>query len=166
MKKIGIFYGSTTGNTKDAAYQIASNLSVDDSDVHDVAQSSPSDVAPYDVLLLGSSTWGSGELQDDWYDFLSGLEVLDLKGKKIGLFGCGDESMSDTFCGALGEIYERLKGTGAEFIGAFNADGYSFEHSPAEIDGKFVGLLLDDVNHSELTQERIKAWCDELKAEM
>lgn len=76
-------------------------------------------MADYEVLLLGSSTWGSGELQDDWYDFLTGLEALDLKGKKIAIFGLGDESMSDTFCNAVGIIYKSLQPTGATFIGRY-----------------------------------------------
>jgi len=165
MKKYGIYYGSSTGTCKDVAGRIAKVLGVANEDVHDVAKSKPSDVADYEVLVLGSSTWGAGELQDDWYDFLAGLESLDLKGKKIALFGVGDESMSDTFCGAVGELYKRLKPTGAEFIGFFPADVYDYSESPAEVDGKIVGLLLDEVNKPELTDGRIAKWVEEVKKE-
>ena len=166
MKTIGIFYGSSTGVTAEVAEEIAKLMDVPAADVHNVAKSAPSDVAPYKVLILGSSTWGSGDLQDDWYDFLDGLEALDLSGKQIAIFGCGDESMSDTFCGAIGEIYSRLQKTGAEFIGFFGADGYDFSESPAFIDGEYVGLLLDQVNKEELTAERLKAWTDKIKSEI
>lgn len=166
MKKIGIFYGSSTGVTAEVTQEIAKKLGVADADVYNVAKSAPSDVAPYDVLILGSSTWGAGELQDDWYDFLDGLEVLDLKDKQIALFGCGDESMSDTFCGAVGEIYNRLQKTGARFIGYFNAEGYDFDESPAFIDGVYVGLLLDNVNKEELTEDRMKEWVAKVKSEI
>lgn len=165
MKKTGIFYGSTTGTTKDVAERIAKALDVKPEDIHDVAQSAPSDVAPYDVLLFGSSTWGNGELQDDWYSFANGLQSLDLKGKEIAYFGCGDESMTDTFCNAVGELYRRLQPTGAKVIGDFNADGYTFDHSDADIDGHFIGLVLDEVNHPELTDERIKQWAEVVKSE-
>lgn len=165
-KRIGIFFGSTTGTTAGVAAKIAKAMGVADADVHDVAKSEPSDVAPYDVLLLGSSTWGSGELQDDWYDFIAGLSALDLKGKKIALFGCGDETMSDTFCGAVGILYEKLQGSGADFIGYFNTDGYAYDHTPAEIDGTIVGLLIDEVNHPDLTDSKIKEWTDLLKKEI
>ena len=75
MKKIGIFYGSSTGNTEEVAFRLAKMLNVNDSDVHDVAHSAPSDLGKYDLLLLGSSTWGNGDLQDDWYDFIDGAEI-------------------------------------------------------------------------------------------
>ena len=52
MRKIGIFYGSATGTTADVAKRIAALLGVDDSDVHDVADTAPSKVGGYDVLVL------------------------------------------------------------------------------------------------------------------
>ena len=116
MKKFGIFYGSSTGTTEQIAKRIGQLLGVDEADIHDVANTAPDKVNDYDVLILGTSTWGSGDLEDDWYDFLDGLQALDLKGKKAALFGCGDETMSDTFCSGVGELYERLKPTGIEFI--------------------------------------------------
>ena len=90
---IGIFFGSTTGTTEELAGKIAERLNVAASDVHNVGETQADAVAPYDVLLLGTSTWGDGELQDDWYDFLDALKKQDLSGKKVGLFGCGDPSL-------------------------------------------------------------------------
>ncbi|MCM1517012.1 MAG: flavodoxin [Pseudoflavonifractor sp.] len=165
MKKIGIFYGSSTGTTADVASRIAKSLGVADADVHDVAKSAPSDVAPYDVLLLGTSTWGAGELQDDWYDFIDGLAALDLKDKAVALFGCGDETMSDTFCGGVGELHKRLVGTGARFIAPFPADVYDFQESAACDGDTCVGLLLDEVNAPEKTDVRIREWTDIVKKE-
>ncbi len=154
MDKIGIFYGSTTGNTAEVAKMIAEQLGVADADVHDVAETAPSAVAPYSLIILGSSTWGDGDLQDDFSDFLDGLAAVDLKGKRVAIFGCGDESMTDTFCNAVGTIYKRMQPT----------DGYEFNHSDAVVDGKAEGLLIDQVNHPEITAERVKEWCAELKA--
>lgn len=85
MKKIGIFYGSATGTTEKIAKRIGQLLGVADEDIHNVADTAPSKVADYSLLVLGSSTWGSGELEDDWYDFIAGLEELDLRNKEIGL---------------------------------------------------------------------------------
>lgn len=165
MKKYGIFYGSTTGATQEVARKLADILGVADADVHNVADTAPDAVADYSVLLLGSSTWGSGDLQDDWYDFLKGLEVLDLHDKKIAIFGVGDESMSDTFCNAVGIIYKALQPTGATFIGAFPDNVYTFEHTEADQDGVAVGLLLDQTNRPDLTEDRLNAWADEVAAQ-
>lgn len=158
MKKIGIFYGSTTGSTKAIAYKLAKLLDVQEQDIHNVAEVAPSILGDYDVLVFGTSTWGSGDLQEDWFDFVDGAAALDLRGKKIALFGCGDETMTDTFCSAVGKLYEKFKSTGAEMVGAFDVDGYTFNHSDAEVDGVYVGLLLDEVNHPEFTDLRLRKW--------
>ena len=107
-------YGSTTGTTEDIAGRIASKLNIAQGDIYEISKVTADTVAGYDTLLLGSSTWGSGDLQDDWYDGIETLKGADLAGKKIALFGCGDSSSySDTFCSALGTIYNDLKDSGA-----------------------------------------------------
>lgn len=159
MKKIGIFYGSQTGTTRQIAQRIASMLSVSPDEVRDVAKSAPSDLADYDIIILGSSTWGSGDLETDWDDFLTGIESLYLPGKTIAVFGCGDVTMSDTFCDAVGIIYDRLQSTGASFIKGIDTDGYDFSSSKAILpDGSVAGLLLDQVNHPEFTDLRLRKW--------
>lgn len=166
MKKTGIIYGSTTGTTKAVAHRIGKILEVDDNDILDVATIAPSKLADYDLLLLGTSTWGAGDLQEDWYDFIDGAAALDLNDKTIAIFGCGDETMTDTFCSAVGTLYEKFKPTGAKMIGAFDADGYTFNHSAAFIDGQYVGLLLDEVNHPEFSDLRIRRWTSQLNDEL
>lgn len=163
MAKTGIFYGSTTGYTADIAARIAKALGVDMADVHDVANTAPSALGDYDVILLGSSTWGDGELQDDMADFLDGADQLYLKGKKIAVFGVGDEGHGDTFCAAVGQIYRRMQQTQAELIAPFNADGYDVETSDAKIDGRWVGLVIDETNHPDLTDAKIAAWTSSIK---
>lgn len=64
MKRIGIFYGSSTGTCEELAGMIADRLGVDKGDVHSADRLSADLVVRYDVLLLGTSTWGDGELQD------------------------------------------------------------------------------------------------------
>ncbi len=166
MKKIGIFYGSTTGTTLEVAQEIARQLGVNPEDVHDVAITAPSAVADYDVLILGASTWGAGDLQADMATFLDGLQALDLEGIEVAIFGCGDESMADTFCNSVGEIYHRLHDTHATFIAPFNNDGYHYSHTDSDVHGMIVGLCIDNVNHPDDTEGRVKAWCDAIKEEL
>ena len=90
MKKVGIFFGSSSGTTEDIAGRIAGKLGVSGADIYNVGSVEAGAVQNYDVLLLGSSTWGAGDLQDDWYDFLPKLRKEDLSGKLVALFGCGE----------------------------------------------------------------------------
>lgn len=161
MKKTVVIYGSSTGTCEEIAGKIAEKLGVESMNVADMTADT---IKENDNLVLGTSTWGSGELQDDWYDGLDTLKAADLSGKTIALFGCGDsESYGDTFCGAMGELYNGLKDKGATFIGAVDASDYNYEDSEAVVDGKFVGLALDDVNESDKTDERIDAWVAAIK---
>ncbi len=160
MSKVGVFFGSSTGVTEEIAGRIAEKLSAD---VHNVSEADKAMVEGYDALVLGSSTWGSGDLQDDWYDGIKVFKDADLSGKKIALFGLGDSSsFSDTFCDAIGLIYKDLQGKGAEFVGSVSTDGYTFDSSVAVEGDKFVGLPLDEVNESYKTDERIEAWVNSL----
>lgn len=166
MKKIGIIYGSSTGTTEGIAEIIAEKLGVPQSDVHNVANTDVAVAVRYDMLFLGSSTWGDGELQDDWGDLLPTLKHADLSGKVIALFGCGDSSAHDeTFCDAIGILYEELKHTGAKFCGQCDPSDYDFTKSKAVVDGKFVGLPIDEMNESNRTEDRIDSWLHQLKSQ-
>ena len=161
---IGIFYGSSTGNTESLAKYIASKLDVAVSDIHDVSGASADKATSYDCLLLGSSTWGLGDLQDDWYGFIENLKKENLSGKKVGLFGCGDSaSYSDTFCDAIGMIREELAGSGCTFIGEMDASDYPYTESKAFKGGKVLGLAADDDEPGK-TDGRTEAWVTAIKS--
>ncbi len=166
MKKIGIFYGTTTGTTKDIAEMIGSELNVAENDIHDVATTSPSTVGDYEVLLIGASTWGDGDLQADMATWLDGVGALDLRGKEVAIFGCGDDSMSETFCNGVGEIYHRLHDAHPEFIAPFNNEGYEYSHSESDVKGMIVGLCIDNINHPDETLSRVREWCAIVKSEI
>ena len=161
MKSTIVIYGSTTGTCEAIAEKIASKIGASILNV----QNLDSDViSRYDNLILGTSTWGSGEMQDDWYDGLPKLQNADLSGKTIALFGCGDaDSYGDTFVGGMAEIYNGVKDSGANIVGSVSVEGYTFDGSEAVIDGKFVGLPLDDVNECDKTDSRIDAWLEQIK---
>lgn len=164
-KKTGIFYGTSTGHCARIAEEIGQCLGVDKTDIYDVSETAPSKVGEYEILIFGSSTWGDGEIQEDMEDFLSGVSCMSLTDKKIGLFGCGDETNEETFCDAVGKMREKLTSTGATFIGEFNDGGYDFKSSTAVKDGVAVGLLLDEVNRADLTPKRVAEWCKKILKE-
>jgi flavodoxin I len=159
LKEVGVFYGSSSGKTESVALKIHEILGRGRSGIYDIAECSPRDLLPFKMLIFGIPTWGIGELQEDWADFLPGLEELDLSGKKVALFGLGDqESYPDTFADALGKLYDSLHGTGCEITGHWSAGGYDFMGSTALRNGGFVGLILDEDNQPDLTEERVKDW--------
>ena len=165
MKEAGIFYGSSSGKTESVAIRIYERLDKERSSVRNIVDASPEDLLQYRFLILGIPTWGIGELQDDWAEFIPGLEELDLSGRKVALFGLGDqESYPDTFADALGSLYDALMPTGCEIKGSWSTTGYIFMESAALKDGMFAGLVLDEENQPELTDSRIDAWLKEISA--
>ena len=156
----GIFFGSTTGCTEDVANRIAATLGIEASHIYNVGTTDATKVLPFDTILLGSSTWGCGDLQDDWYDFLEAISSLDLSGKRVGIFGCGDsDSYGDTFCGAIAQIYDAMQSTGCTLIGAYEPTDYNVTDSDVCRDGRFVGLAIDEADNDDKNQARITAWC-------
>lgn len=161
MSKIAIIYGSSTGATELVASKI--QKAVGGADILNVDGLNIDDLKSYDFLILGTSTTGIGDLQDDWELFLPKFEKVDFSGKKVALFGLGDSaSFSDSYAGGMGVIYKAIKNK-ADVVGAVSTDGYTFDSSDAVINGKFVGLALDEDNEYNQTDERISAWVDDLK---
>jgi hypothetical protein len=68
MTKIGIFYGSTSGVTEEIAEKIRDEIGEDLCDLYSMEDDydDVDDLLQYDYLILGCSTWGAGEVQNDW----------------------------------------------------------------------------------------------------
>lgn len=164
MNKIGIFYGSTTGNTESIANVIQEKIGSDLADVYSVDSASQEDVEKYDNLIFGASTWGIGDIQDDFQGFLDTLANANLEGKVVALYGLGDSSSyPDSFCGGLGELYETISSSGCNIVGKVSKDDYDFDDSQALDGDEFVGLALDEDNESDKHDERISQWLDTIK---
>ena len=169
MTKIGIFYGSTAGVTEEIAMKLQEYFGEELCDLYSMEEDFDDfdDMLQYDYLLLGSSTWGSGEVQNDWRDPLLDMEEEkpDFSGKTIALFGAGDcRDHGEQFVSALGILYDHFTEAGATIVGDLPTDGYTFEYSFAVREGKFVGLPIDEINESEKTDERISIWIKNIRA--
>merc|ERR1712094_95275 len=72
-----------------------------------------------DALICGALTWHTGADEQRsgtaWDEFLyDRLPSLDLSGKKVAIFGLGDQgSYGDNFCDAAGELYDCFSAQGA-----------------------------------------------------
>jgi flavodoxin I len=165
MATIGIFFGSTEGNTERVVNQIQ-QLFGDDAELHNVNSASADDMRPYPNLILACPTWEIGQLQEDWDSFIDELENVDYTGKKVTYLGLGDaDGYPDTFLDAMGIIHDRIKEKGAAFVGQWPTEGYNFTASKGVVNGKFLGLGIDEDNYKDLTAGRIEKWVAQLKTE-
>lgn len=167
--KIGIFFGTDSGTTRLMAKKMARKLGDIASKPLNINRVTPADVLEYDALILGTPSYGEGQLpgtscnakNQSWEEFLPEIVKHDLSGKRVALYGLGDQQKYPAnFASALGLLYEALRGAGAVFVGAWPAVGYEFESSRALVDGNFVGLVIDNLNQPLLTDERIAGWLD------
>ncbi len=164
MSKIGIIYGSSTGNTEYIAEKIGKNFEGNyDVEIHNVDSVNKKDIEKFDYLILGTSTWGVGDMQDDWDDYINIFLEADISQKKTALFGLGDQEVySESFVDGMGHLYDAIKKK-TNVVGEWPATDYRFNESAALRNKKFVGLVLDQENEANKSDERIKKWVEGLK---
>ncbi len=161
---IGIFYGSNGGATESVAEDILNVLDLK-AELHDISDVDMCKLSDYSHLIIGTSTWGEGELQDDWEDKLSEYEKIDFSGKTVAFFGLGDQDgYGENFVDGMGILHDIAVKNGATVVGDdWSTEGYDFEESIAVKNGKFVGLAIDEDNQDDLTEERIKQWIESIR---
>lgn len=176
MHDIGIFFGTESGTTRLIAKKIMKKLRarIGDDPVAkplNINRAVPEEFMAHRFLILGTPTYSDGmlpgraaKLEDEsWAEFLPKLEGADLSAMRIALYGLGDqEEYPDHFQDGMGHLYRFFKDAGAELIGASPTEGFTFNKSLAVVDGRFVGLALDQHLQHLLTDERIDAWLDDI----
>ncbi len=165
---IGLFYGSSTCYTEMAAEKIAAQLGAERVEVFNIADEPIANALFHRYLIFGIPTWDYGELQEDWEEIWDELDDLDFSGRKVALYGMGDqEGYPEWFLDAMGFLFHKLVNLGAEIVGYWPNEGYEFEASKAltEDESQFVGLALDDEIQFELSDERISIWCAQILEE-
>ncbi|MBL1265694.1 flavodoxin [Candidatus Methylomicrobium oryzae] len=168
MTKIGIFFGTDTGNTRKVAKSIAKQIGEEiAAKPVNINKATVDDLLAYDVLILGTPTYGEGELPglssgataESWEEFLPALAGADFSGKTVALYGLGDQAgYPGHFVDAMGMLYDAFSDCGAAFVGFTGIEGYDFERSKALLGDQFVGLALDEDNQKELSEGRLAAW--------
>ena len=166
-KKIGLFFGTDTGYTEISANQIAEQLGKFSVDLLEISDATVDTFKNYDCLILGLSTWYNGELQSDWDIFFEDFKTIDFSGKKVAIFGLGDQyGYADTFIDGVGIIGEVVLENGGKLIGKWSTDGYNFDESIAVYEeGFFCGLAIDEDNQPDLTDKRIEMWSAQISHE-
>lgn len=164
---IALFYGSSTCYTEFVGEKIAACLGSNQVDIFNVETDPLARCLDYSNLIFGIPTWDYGELQEDWENCWPDLDSLNLQGKKVALYGVGDqEGYGDWFLDAMGYLHDRVICCGAQVVGPWPTEGYLFNHSKALTSNKshFVGLAIDEESQHHLTDQRIATWCETLKA--
>ncbi len=164
MDTIGIFYGSTSGSTKEVAEKIQKAFGKK-AELHNINEATIEMIQGYTNLVFGTSAWGIGDMQDDWEDFIDELSEVDFNKKKLALFGTGDqEEYPESFVDGLGTLYCRLPDKSV-VVGFWPKKGYKYYFSLAEKDDQFVGLVIDNHHQADQTDDRIAKWTEMLKKE-
>nr|MBN2277603.1 flavodoxin [candidate division Zixibacteria bacterium] len=161
MPRIGIFYGSTTGNTEEVVNMLAGRLTEHGFEVviHDIVRQELEDMMHYDNLILASPTWNMGELQEDWEVVFEEFSRLDFTGKKVAFLGLGDQAgHSETFLNGIGLLARPVEKNGAEIVGMWPREDYEYENSEAERGEMFIGLAIDQDSEEDQTAERLDRW--------
>jgi flavodoxin I len=176
MHKIGIFFGTDSGTTRLIAKKIARNLKSRLGE-HGIAKPvnvnriEADQLLAYQALILGTPTYGEGVLPgrengtDDssWLEFLPMLERKDFTAKRVALYGLGDqETYPNHFADAMMDLYKFFADRGAEMVGGCDTEGYEFKRSKSVVNGRFVGLVLDQHLQHLLTDQRIDSWLDDV----
>ncbi|TMW70927.1 flavodoxin [Alteribacter natronophilus] len=151
--KCGIFFVSMSGNTEDMADMIEAEVKTIDNTVkvekHEMDEVEAGELTGYDVIFLGSYTWGDGDLPYEAEDFYDELEDVDLSGKVVGVFGSGDRDYPH-FCSAVDMLAERAEKQGARTV----PSNVKIELAPdTEEDEEQIRALVKDCMKSPVTSK-------------
>jgi flavodoxin I len=164
MKKTALIYSFNSIKTAAVAKKIEEYFSGAAIELVNIENIDDEKFQSFQNYIIGVPTWFDGELPNYWDELVPAIEDMDLSEKYFAIFGLGDQvGYPENFCDAIGIMAELLEKQGASIIGSYPLNGYTFEYSKAEVNGKFVGLPLDQENQGEQTNQRIKLWINELK---
>ena len=126
-------------------------------------------VNKYDIIVfgcstIGSETWNGEASRSDWDHFRPELKKIQVQGKLFAFFGTGDSvTYPRNFVDGMGILAKELIAQGAQVIGQWLTDGYSYTDSEALINGKFIGLPIDEDYEADKTIARVKGWVELIK---
>lgn len=170
--KIAVLYGPKGGNTEKIAKLISQKLGSESCELIAIRDANETIIEKYEKFIIGSSTigthnWSHKNSSSDWDQFLPKLRKMDFKGKKVALFGLGDHlAYTNHFVDDMFTLYKIVTDNGAKVVGHVATDGYEFNESAAVVDGKFVGLPVDEDHEDHLTETRIEDWLNSLTTQL
>lgn len=132
MSRIGLFYGKNANTTAEAARKIRAAMGDVAVELLPIEDAWKEDFEACDSLIVGASTWFDGELPDYWDEVLPLFKTINLKGKKVAIFGLGDQvNYPDNFVDGMGYLAKAFESAGAILVGETAVEGYTFHQSAA-----------------------------------
>lgn len=122
-----IFYFSLTGNTK----AILDNVS--GFDIYDI-ETATNEFENYDVIVIGLPSYGRGQPHEKTWNFLR--RIMQVKGKKIALYGSGQTIYRESYGGAIDGMENILKANN-DILFKFKFESYPTQEARA----KFESLM-------------------------
>lgn len=171
MSKIGLFFGPLKGSVHRVADKIKNAIGDDKVEMIPVKDADVSDLERFDKIIFGISTvgketWDSEYSNNDWSKFFPKAANADYTNKTVAIFGLGDHiTYPSHFVNAMGVLAKEIIKKNAKIVGQVSTDSYEFDDSEAVIDGKFIGLAIDEDFEPEQTDLRISKWLKEIKAD-
>lgn len=163
MKNTAIIYSFNTVKTAKIAEKIKDAFASNEVEMVNAEEINSEKFSSFNNLILGVPTWFDGELPNYWDEFVPDLEDIVLKGKKIAIFGLGDQkNYSENFIDGVGIMAEIIENCGGTLVGYTSTDGYHFEASRAQKGDQFAGLAIDYENQGLKNKERVASWVEQL----
>jgi len=163
-KKIALVFGPEGGNTERVAKLVATKIGIDKCILIPVKKADEKTISQYDSIIIGGSTigahnWSTPNSSKDWDEFLPKFKKINFEGKTVAIFGLGDHlAYPGNFVDGMRIIYDALVENKAIILGQCDTEDYEFHESQAIVNGKFVGLPIDEDYEEELTEERVEKW--------
>jgi len=162
-------YWPKAGNVESCAKLIAKEYN--DIDIKLLDELTEEDIENHAQLIIGcstvgSETWDNKDNTDPWPQFIKQLEQVGISGKKVAIFGLGDQvRWPKHFVDGMSVIHEQVTSKGAQVVGKWPVEGYEHQESEAQDGDFFYGLALDEDIQPELSKERIEKWVKQIKEE-
>lgn len=156
---IGVFYSSQRGKSEFVTTLIKDRLK-EKCDVYKVSDENLVEkVKGYNRLIFIIPTYGFGVPHQEWINVIEKLREIDFSGKDVGLIGRGNQGFyAATFVNGMKPIYDVLLEKNANIVGETSIEGYDFVKSTAVVNGKFIGLVLDEMFMLKEIKDRLNNW--------
>ncbi|MCY7884703.1 flavodoxin [Bacillus spizizenii] len=118
MGKILLVYATMSGNTEAMADLIEKGLQEAEVEAYRFEAMDIDNAQlfnDYDHIIMGTYTWGDGDLPDEFLDLAEDMDEIDFSGKTCAVFGSGDTAY-EFFCGAVDTLEAKIKERGGEIV--------------------------------------------------